>query len=594
MDKLKQVQKYQFWILLGVALILPLVGWSMARSGFVTEVEARTKSLKELHGQLNQSAGDPNQEWKKGIEAINVDQGQQKSVAWRYLWERQAPLMTWPAKMPSDPEKIEPRHQEYWRTAYEKLVADVRLKVNPIDDENPGGLIEYPAELLPMPEWVGGGRAPSVAQIVASQEDLWLLESLLAAIASVNTGADSVFNANIREIVELYLRGGSTKGSGGGAAKPAGGTPTGGGNMPGGGQMMMEMMERSKSIADSRRDAGGFGGMGAGMGGSGGGVAITPAKINPDDDLGPEKAAQVPKAAGGDKSSGGTKMSTTMMMPSMPAGDMMGGGLNSRKGAWSGSDKDRYRDNKDEWKTRGFHLEVIMDQHSVPELLTALSNASWPVNVLRIQMSDYRDEDLADVGSGMPGGGGRTPMMGPGRGGASSMQSMRMSMPPAGSSAGMGGKLSASKRSSAAARGDDEMGESIATSDRSTLDDPNLVHVAIVGLIYVVKKPPEDKTPAATPKPGAVPAASGGSTSPAVAGPAGAAGTETDAAANAAETADAAAEEEKPVDEPTGDENEKPADDTKPAEGANSDPAGDAARPDVDQPDAAPTSPGKT
>ncbi len=489
MDKLKEVQKYQFWILLSVALILPLVGWQMAVSGLAKEAEERTKGLDTLNKSITTTSSDPNQEWKKGIEVINGEQSKQKLLAWRFLWERQAPLMVWPEKMPSDPEKITPSQQEYWRTAYRKFVNEVRLKVNPCDDDHPNGLVEYPEELLPKPddEWI---QAPSVKQIVASQEDLWLLESLLTAIASVNAGVPSIYDAPIRQIDELYLRGGTAQ-KGGGAAKAATGATQGTGGGHGGMPMPPVGM-----LGGATRDTG--------MGG--GGVAITAANINADDDLGPERAAAADKTAGGDKAAGprgghsGASGATTMPMPtSMPTGGFGGGGFGVGKGGWSGFDKDRYRDDKPEWKTRGFHLEVVMHHRRVPELLTALSNATWPITVLRIQMSDYRDEDLADVGGGTSGG---MAGMSGGRGGQ--MPGM-MRMPGMGSG-GRGGNAPPART-----RGGEDGGGDL-LNNRSVLDDPNLAHVAIVGLIYIVKKPPEDKTPPAAP-PASSPAA------PAVAAP---------------------------------------------------------------------------
>ncbi|HEY3969349.1 MAG TPA: hypothetical protein VGM05_32655 [Planctomycetaceae bacterium] len=575
MDKLKEVQKYQFWILLSVALILPLVGWQMAVSGLAKEAEDRSKALDTLNKSITTSPPDPNQEWKKGIEIINGEQSKQKLLAWRSLWERQAPLMVWPEKMPSDPDKITPSQQEYWRTAYRKFVTQVRLKANPYDDDNPNGLIEYPEELLPKPddEWI---QAPSVKQIVASQEDLWLLESLLTAIASVNAGAPSIYDAPIRQIDELYLRGGTAQKGGGGAAKPAaGGTPgTGGGHggMP---------VPPAGMLSGGNRD----------LGIGGGGVTITSANINADDDLGLERAAAADKAAGAAANTGTTGTMGTRGghggggMPMPTSGGFGGGGIGGGiRGGWSGFDKDRYRDDKPEWKTRGFHLEVVMHHRHVPELLTALSNATWPITVLRIQMSDYRDEDLADVGGGTPGGMSGRGMAG-GRGGMPGM----MPMP------GMGAGARSANAPPARMRGGEDAGGDL-LNNRSVLDDPNLAHVAIVGLIYIVKKPPEDKTPPTPPPaPGVSPAA------PAVAAPgvapAAAPASETAAVDStsattpeaAAPTTDADKSADKPTDEPAGDEGEQPVEESQSPTGSKKE-----AEADSKKPEPAPSEPDKT
>src|SRR5690242_13597408 len=97
MEKLQQVLKYQFWILLAIALILPFVGWYMATGGMATEALARTKSLQDLQKSLNVNNDDPNGEWQRQLSTINAEQEKQSGIAWRALFERQKPFMLWPA-----------------------------------------------------------------------------------------------------------------------------------------------------------------------------------------------------------------------------------------------------------------------------------------------------------------------------------------------------------------------------------------------------------------------------------------------------------------------------------------------------------------
>src|SRR5262249_42095642 len=117
--------------------------------------------------------------------------------------------------------------------------------------------------------------------------------------------------------------------------------------------------------------------------------SITDPKINPNDDLGEERAATAAKsgpaasssaspAGGPAKGHGGA--SGGRMGESSFGGDMsssMSGG-NNRGG---GTGTNRYCDEKKEWRTRGFSLEVIMEHRQVPALLIALSNVEgWPIN----------------------------------------------------------------------------------------------------------------------------------------------------------------------------------------------------------------------
>ncbi|HTI50390.1 MAG TPA: hypothetical protein VL475_05545, partial [Planctomycetaceae bacterium] len=105
MDKLKQVLKYQFWILLGVALIVPVVGWVMARSGLIQEAEARTKVLDGLSTKLKAGPDDPNNDWQRGVAEINKLQQDQVRQAWETLYDQQQSRMIWPPKI--DPDKFD-------------------------------------------------------------------------------------------------------------------------------------------------------------------------------------------------------------------------------------------------------------------------------------------------------------------------------------------------------------------------------------------------------------------------------------------------------------------------------------------------------
>ena len=131
MDKLKQVQKYQFWILLGLAVILPLVGWFVARSGMVAEAAERTKVLTTINESLKATREDPNATWERKLGEINTEQAKQKELAWRELYERQKPLMVWPANMVDDPTKILPQDQEVYRVSYQHELEKVRQRVVP-------------------------------------------------------------------------------------------------------------------------------------------------------------------------------------------------------------------------------------------------------------------------------------------------------------------------------------------------------------------------------------------------------------------------------------------------------------------------------
>jgi hypothetical protein len=328
--------------------------------------------------------------------------------------------------------------------------------------------------------------------VEAAQEDLWLLSALLKAIAATNKHATSQYDASVREIVEMYLRGGSPKSAGGSKSPSAAPGAMGamGAMGAGGAAEMAKMMKSSMSRS----------GMDGGMGGVSGGrqIGIESVSFNPDDEFGEEVEEKDPKAASA------TVTAAPGAMGAMgPAGMMeaMAGG--NRGGRNSSANMKRYVEEKTEWKTRGFYLEVIVDQRQVPQLLVELTNAEWPIRITRVHQADLNDETLVGGGSaggmpGMPVGAGMGAGMG--RGGASPEAAMRKMM---GAGAMGGGRSAPSRRQSvdgeeaggAARPMRSEMGGR--SEGMSGLDDPMLVTLAVDGLFTIFNKPPEDKNPPA-------------------------------------------------------------------------------------------------
>jgi hypothetical protein len=555
MEQLKQVLKYQFWILLGMALILPFIGWFMSRS-MMAEAAARTETLKKANDSLVVKGDDPNETWPQQLGIINTEQEKQALFAWRELYERQKPFKVWPKRMVDDPSKIENVHQEIYREDYVKELDRVHQIVKPLDEDHENGIVRYGEELLPDPNKEWTFQAPTVAQIEAAQEDLWLLTAILSAIASVNEGASSPYDATVREIVELLLRGGSPKGAAGmgGGAKPAGGTS--GGHAPaaapGGGMSMLSLRGNMPSP-------------GAGMGRGDTAIgSISDHKINPNDDLGPERAAAAktgssptaPAATGTRSGHGGGAI--TPMGLALSDRDTASSAVSSRGG---GAGTNRYCEEKNEWRTRGFSLEVIMDHRRVPDLLVALSNVEgWPINILRVHMADSSDGDLAGSDAHSPDA--PRSMMPERRSGSGAPPG-----PGAGHAARGGGAASLmAPRKSRRSDDDADIGGHVSNAP-SALDDPNLAKVSIVGVIYIFLKPKE--LPATMAPPQMTP---GAPTAPAAPGDAAAA--TTDAAASSDDSGAAGDADEKP--EPKTDESTDEPAATVPDAGADSKPKPDA------------------
>lgn len=476
MDKLKKVLVYQFWILLGVVLLLPFIGWFMARSGMIAEAVAKTDAIEKSFKDLPGGADNPNDTWTKGVEDLNKKQEELVKQAHLGIWERQKGLMTWPKDI-GDPAKPAPRDLEVYQQLYRAEIEKTRNILKPFVDENTG-LVDFPLERMPAEDW--GSLPPTAQQMADAQEDLWLLAALFTAIADVNKDARAQYYAPIRELYDVYLRGGNGKPGGGGAGAGAGaGTQTAGGAA--GTAMAMDM-------------GGKVGAGGGGGGGTGGG-----ADFDPSDEFGDDKDPAGASAAPAAAAQGAGALANA---PAAPVEKGATGGVAARL---------RYVQQNDKWKTRGFYMKLAIDHRRLPDLLAALANQNWPIRVTRVHQIDLHPEDLAAAGGSGDGGPG---IKGPAGGAqlAGGLLGAQGGLPPGGFDAPPGG--AANDASSGAVN--------------AAMADPQLAVVSLDGLITIFKPPPSTEpapggqipggqTPGGTPAPGAPPPAAAPATAGAAA-----------------------------------------------------------------------------
>lgn len=515
MDKLKQVLKYQFWILLGLAVIFPLVGWFLASSGMAKNFEERQKKLDGQFGQLKASAADPNNDWENQLKKINEVQELESLKARVHLWEMQQPLKVWPPKMSTtDPEQFTSADRGYYRKNYLSFRKEVFEQLEPVvEDEEEGrrkGKVAIALDSFPVSEAVGGIRTdnPSSQEIEEAQEDLWLANAIIQVVRTLNQSSSGQVDAVVPEISVFTLRGGNRSGSTITLTKKSGGSSSSSTSASAGGGGAAAMGEQMAKMAKEGLKASGFGGgmAGGGMGGGG---------------------------ASGDANTVGT-VPTVTFDPTEELGEP---GENPAR---------RYVEDRDEFRTRGFYLELKIDQTRVPELLVLLSNLSWPARVTRVHVADVREEDLLPLGASggtgnaMAGGGGMGGGMGmmAGGGGIDAMKAMSGAMSKmggAGGGAGGGGGVSgqtagallgsrvpgAPASSGAAAAGlaggaasglTGAAGAEAATTPKvDPLANPNLVKVALDGWFTLYKKPKPEVLakvyPPATPDPATSPGA---------------------------------------------------------------------------------------
>ncbi len=365
MEQLEYVLRYKFWISFGAAILLPAVGWYLATGSMSAEVKNRWKVV---DGNFNKDfikdstrdsaiAKIPNNKYIEGLKAINAVHATDLEQARVNLRDAQKQYMVWPAivgeAMASTGYRQEPPDPDArfkYGNVYRQELERVRKIINPFDEKtNKKGLIYAPEGVLPKAQddnWTTMG--PPVNRMWDAQEDIWLLTSIMQAIAAVNKDATSIIDAPVKAIQEVSLRGGSKA-----APKPA-----------------------------------------QGKGGEGTPTARPPANpaipasiagdvsFNPAEEFGPEVVIAPPVrviAAVEDDDRNSSK--NRARAKANKRADSSSAPTNSVKRYIEG-------DNNTPYKTRGFYIQVAMDHTFVPELVSQLSNMPWPTEIARVQQSD--------------------------------------------------------------------------------------------------------------------------------------------------------------------------------------------------------------
>jgi len=458
MEQLKPILEHKFWILLGVALILPVAGWWMASNDLAAEISTRQSAVEKAFKDVPPSANVPNASWSEGLNALNAERQEEISAASAGLWEAQRKYMTFPPAVQRfiDPKtfrgKIPSLGRDYYRRDYTHEIQRIRKLAEPLEADG-SGKIHLPEEVIPRVEagkW-DGPLIPGDTEVWDAQEDIWLLSSLLESIQRVNRNANSIVEAPVKELVKIRLRGGSrddinlrAKGirpAAAPAAQQSGNTRRRGGSSrreddDNNDDLMKSLLNTGKGSQQSTSGSG-FGGMAF--------------------DLNELFGSMWPNASPDFSTSEGSVMGQA---------DRGGSWFDSQsrdKKAESSESIVRYIDNTPDqnFVTRGFFLHLIMDHREVPELLAQLSSSQFPVEILRVHQVKYT-------------GGGKLP-----------------SFPTDPAAA-------APTPAPTTARLTDPMNRTVVRVDpavdvyRRAMNDPALANVAVAGIITVYRPPVSD------------------------------------------------------------------------------------------------------
>lgn len=395
MEKLQPIIKQMFWILFGLALILILWAWwtaSSALSAAITEGDAKVqKSYQDSKQPVDSVA---NRTWTDGAVKENTVHEIAYSESARELWKQQLNARVYPGKISKELSAIEyggtierevrGEFAKLYRRYFNEQLETIKpfVQGEGLVEVNYGGITQENEN-----RW--RTSPPTSTEIWEAQEDIWLLRSIYDAIAEVNAGADTITKSTIRSLQRLELRGGDPDTEPGASA--AGGGGFGGPGYEGGGYEGGMMMGGPPGGAA----------VGGASGASGAWTAFQGSSVG---DLLVEEFGAV---AGGGMMGGG------MMgggMPGYEGGSSYEGGGFDGGGAAAVETK-RYVDDSEElpYKTRAFFLQVRMVQQRVPALLAALTNSSFPIEIVRVDAS-FGTAIAGTSGVGMGGMGGMSGM----------------------------------------------------------------------------------------------------------------------------------------------------------------------------------------
>ncbi len=383
MDQLKLVLEHKFWILAGLAILLPPIGWWAATDNLSNDTAARKTKIESSEKTLSNVKDVPNERFIQGAKEIGKELTASVAESQQHLFEHQIGVMKFPPIVQDALDKChlkyrqdgststDPKVQKNFLAAREFFVGcydgawkDVLAILKPYKLRTGEGLVLLPlvvtstgndVSLITRHDEVEAWRQNfgfTSAQMYDVQEDIWFLSALLQAIAKVNEGATEIGNARIKRVTQALLRGGdiSDLATRRCARAGASGTPSPASKI--GGSMQL----------GAGRSGGG--------GGGGGGQADwkSPKAFDPDDIFGGD----------GSKDSG-----------------VGGEGRNKRDGGAS-VELRRWAETSQKYNKRGFVLKLVMDEREIPTLLTALSESPFPIEIRHVEHQAYTSRSGAE------------------------------------------------------------------------------------------------------------------------------------------------------------------------------------------------------
>ncbi|REJ69084.1 MAG: hypothetical protein DWQ31_05865 [Planctomycetota bacterium] len=238
------IRKYNFWIVLSLAVLVLLGFWWTSLSAFEDEFRSNAATISGKFNQLNQLRGKrpyPNNQWIRDVEELREEVDQQLARVARDNYEEQEKVRDWGDFTPGAKNaslKLEDL-ATYWTDYLPGQLDDMLEQLNASTNENDSGKLIWnsrnyntiKSQLIPEvvrqrqeaqrlvdnesadPELVEGAKEllgtlewPDTATVRKTQENLWVYRSLTNAIGKVNEGDDiDRYNLPIRTIEKIEI-----------------------------------------------------------------------------------------------------------------------------------------------------------------------------------------------------------------------------------------------------------------------------------------------------------------------------------------------------------------------------------------------------
>ncbi|MBM4077646.1 MAG: hypothetical protein FJ267_18620, partial [Planctomycetes bacterium] len=213
MERLAPIIKQRFWILLGIGILMPIIGWWMDTGSLAATISSRKTAIEAAKKKVPTDLKKPNDEWTAKLSVINAKQDEAVKAAASLLWIRQREVMEWPETVVEYAWKngyrgnIDVDGRVIYLNSYIDGVRRVWNTVRPLKNDGTG-IVKFGFEGMEPKAWPPN-LPPLAADMWDAQEDLWLQKGLLQTIADFNGGENATrLDASIHVIEQLKLVGG--------------------------------------------------------------------------------------------------------------------------------------------------------------------------------------------------------------------------------------------------------------------------------------------------------------------------------------------------------------------------------------------------